>query len=191
MIYYKYRSLDNLKFLIDIFMNGRLYAAPYTDMNDPMEGHYFHRSGRLSSEFKSALKGKKRSYGIVSLSEIADNTLMWAHYANGHNGIAIGVEIDSDAYDIRKIEYDGLSQLTQSFEHEPAETAKRVLSHKLEVWDYEKEHRVFVQHEKYVNVKIKEVIFGRRVERSEREFFEKLFTKLAGNNIEFSQEKRT
>ncbi|WP_249370579.1 DUF2971 domain-containing protein [Vibrio sp. 11-4(1)] len=160
-------------------MNGRLYAAPYTDMNDPMEGHYFQRSGRLSSEFKSALKGEKRSYGIVSLSEIADNTLMWAHYANGHNGIAIGVEIDSDTYDIRKIEYDGLSQLTQSF------------SHKLEVWDYEKEYRVFVQHEKYVNVKIKEVIFERRVEHSEREFFEKLFTKLAGNNIEFSQEQRT
>ncbi|MDD9158511.1 DUF2971 domain-containing protein [Aliivibrio sp. S4TY2] len=191
MIYYKYRSLDNLKFLIDIFMNNRLYAAPYTSMNDPMEGHYFQRSGRLSSEFKSALKGEKDACGIVSLSEIPDNTLMWAHYANGHNGIAIGVEIDSNLYDIRPIEYDGLSQLTQRFENEPAEAAKRVLSHKLEVWDYEKEHRVFVQYEKFVNVKIKEVVFGRRVEPEERKFFEKLFTKLSHDGIQFKTEQRT
>lgn len=75
-------------------------------MNDPMEGHYFHRSGNLSAEFKSALKGEKNSYGICSLSEISGNDLMWAHYANGHDGIAIGVEIDSTKYEVKKVKYD-------------------------------------------------------------------------------------
>ncbi|KPZ70329.1 hypothetical protein AN944_02401 [Shewanella sp. P1-14-1] len=188
MIYYKYRSLDKIKFLLDIFLNQRLYAAPYTSMNDPMEGHYFHRSGKLSPEFKSALKGKKDSYGIVSLSEVNDNALMWAHYANGHNGIAIGIEISSPNYEIVPIKYDGLSHLTQKFEHEPAEAAKRILSHKLEIWDYEKEHRVFVQHEKFVPVKIKEVIFGRRVSPHDKEFFEKLIKKLCGSEIQIKSE---
>jgi len=187
MIYYKYRSLENLKFLLDIFINNRLFAAPYTQMNDPMEGHFFHRSGKLSPEFKSALQGEKDSYGIVSLSEVNDNALMWAHYANGHNGIAIGVEIDAQIYDVVPMEYDGLSHLTRKFEHEPAEAAKRVLSHKLEIWDYELEHRVFVQHEKFVNVTIKEVIFGRRVSSDDYELYKKLFTKL-GSNIQFKRE---
>ena len=100
MILYKYRGFENLKNLIDIFLNGRLYAASYTEMNDPMEGHYFHRSGILSPEFKSALKGEKDTFGICSLSEISNNELMWAHYANGHNGIAVGVEIDTQKYHI-------------------------------------------------------------------------------------------
>ena len=37
-ILYKYRSLDNWKFVLDIFLNKRLYAASFYDMNDPMEG---------------------------------------------------------------------------------------------------------------------------------------------------------
>jgi hypothetical protein len=188
VIYYKYRSLDNIKFLLDIFLNQRLYAATYTQMNDPMEGHYFHRSGKLSPEFKSALKGEKDTYGIVSLSEISDNALMWAHYANGHNGMAIGVEIDSTAYDIVPIKYDGLSQLTQNFEHEPAAAAKRILSHKLEIWDYEKEHRVFVQGDDFIDVTIKEVVFGRRVHPDDKQFFEKLIKRLSGDHIEIRTE---
>ncbi|MEC8327537.1 MAG: DUF2971 domain-containing protein [Pseudomonadota bacterium] len=188
MILYKYRGLGNLKNLVDIFMNNRLYAAPYTKMNDPMEGHYFHRSGNLSPEFKSALKGEKDSFGVCSLSEISNNDLMWAHYANGHNGIAIGVEIDPDRYKVKQVQYDGLSGLTQKFEHEPAEAAIRVLSHKLEIWDYEREHRAFVRGEKYIDVKIKEVVFGRRVRPEDRQFYETLFSKLS-NGIEYKDEQ--
>jgi hypothetical protein len=157
-------------------------------MNDPMEGHYFHRSGNLSPEFKSALKGEKDSLGICSLSEIANNDLMWAHYANGHNGIAIGVEIDSTKYQVKKIQYEGLSGLTEKFENEPAETALRVLSHKLEIWDYEKEHRAFVRDEKHISVTIKEVVFGRRVSSEDRQFYKTLFEKLCGG-IEYKCEQ--
>ncbi len=181
--------MDNIRFLLDIFLNQRLYAAPYTSMNDPMEGHYFYRSGKLSSEFKSALKDEKDSYHIVSLSKVSDNALMWAHYANGHNGIAIGVEIDNPDYKIVPIEYNGLSDLTQKFEHEPAEAAKCILSHKLEIWDYEKEHRVFVQYKKFVPIKIKEVIFGRRVSRDDKKFFKQLIKKLSCSDIKIKSEK--
>lgn len=181
MILYKYRNLENLRFLIDIFMNQRLYAAHYTEMNDPMEGHYFHRSGSLNPEFKSALKGEKSSYGICSLSEIANNDLMWAHYAGGHTGICIGVEVCPNKYEIEKVMYDGLSALTNKLENEPAEAAKRVLSHKLEIWDYEEEHRVFVQYSKFVELEIKEVIFGRRAK--DKDFYKKLILAFCPNVI--------
>lgn len=187
MILYKYRGFDNLKNLIDIFLNKRLYAAPYTKMNDPMEGHYFHRSGKLSPEFKSALKGQKDTFGICSLSEISNNDLMWAHYANGHNGIAIGVEIDTNQYQVKKVKYDGLSALTEKFENQPADAAIRILSHKLEIWDYEKEYRAFIRCENYIQVIIKEIIFGRRVTPEDKVFYKTLIDKLYAG-IEYREE---
>jgi len=44
--YYKFRSLWNLKYFIDIITNERLYAARYDELNDPMEGAFlidYHR----------------------------------------------------------------------------------------------------------------------------------------------------
>ena len=38
------------KNLVDIFINQRLYAASYFDMNDPMEGHYRYKVGQLSDQ---------------------------------------------------------------------------------------------------------------------------------------------
>lgn len=40
MHYYKFRSLQNLRFFLDIIINERLYAAKYDELNDPMEGAY-------------------------------------------------------------------------------------------------------------------------------------------------------
>lgn len=38
-----------------------------------------------------------RNVGIFSLSETCDNELMWGHYANGGNGIAIGFDIQDES----------------------------------------------------------------------------------------------
>jgi hypothetical protein len=37
-VLYKYRSVENWKFLEDIFSNRRLFAATFRSLNDPMEG---------------------------------------------------------------------------------------------------------------------------------------------------------
>mgnify|MGYP001801434879 FL=1 len=44
---YKYRSLENFKNFVDIILKNRLYAATYKDLNDPMEGKYYYKEGRL------------------------------------------------------------------------------------------------------------------------------------------------
>lgn len=38
--YYKYRSLSNLRFFLDILIYKRLYMASYSELNDPMEGAF-------------------------------------------------------------------------------------------------------------------------------------------------------
>ena len=47
MILYKYRSLTDWKFLIDILMNNQLFAAGFESLNDPMEGRYYHPEGQV------------------------------------------------------------------------------------------------------------------------------------------------
>lgn len=39
-LYFKYRSLANLRNFLDILINKRLYMAKFTELNDPMEGAY-------------------------------------------------------------------------------------------------------------------------------------------------------
>jgi len=106
-------------------------------MNDPMEGHYFVKPGIISSGVKQIIKSKKESFGIVSLSTDAENLLMWAHYANGHNGIAIGVEIMDENCEMHKVKYKGLRELTEFNQDNPHEVAKNILTYKHDFWSCE------------------------------------------------------
>ena len=151
-----------------------------------MEGQYFNRSDKLSAEFKATLKGEKDNYGICSLSAISDNKLKWAYYANGHTGIAIGVEVSQNT-DLHPVEYKGLSGLSESFENKPSEAARQILSRKLEIWDYEEEYRAFVLNDRYVEADIKEAVFGRRVSPENIIFFKKLFSTFI-QGLEYKEE---
>jgi hypothetical protein len=178
MIYYKYRNFSDLRFLFDIFLNDRLFAAKYMNMNDPMEGHYLVKPNILDEETKRIIKDKKQSYGIVSLSTDSENPLMWAHYADGHNGIAIGVEIDDDGCEILPVRYRGLSELTHLDAGNPQDVAKNILTYKHDFWSYENEYRALIQGSSFVKVRVLEVVFGRKVSNEDREYYKGIISKL-------------
>ena len=100
-ILYKYKSLQNFKFFVDIILKKRLYASKYKDLNDPMEGQYYYREGELRREIKEKILSQKNEYRICSLSRINNNELMWSHYADGQRGVAVGVKIDDTKYTVR------------------------------------------------------------------------------------------
>lgn len=104
---------------------------------------------------------QKGTLRILSLSRINNNQHMWSHYADGHKGIAIGVKIDDEKYDVQPIEYDGIVTIRNSDYY--GQTAREILRHKLEVWSYEEEVRVFQRNQMFVDVKIQEIILGQRV----------------------------
>ncbi len=157
-ILYKYRSLENFKNFVDIILRSRLFAAKYKDLNDPMEGQYYYRTGELNRDVRNKLLEEKGELRLCSLSRIKDNQLMWSHYTNGHRGVAIGLRIIDTDCTIRPIQYNGLASIrNQDFNDQ---TAIEILSHKLEVWNYEEEVRVFVRDRHFVEIKIEEVITG-------------------------------
>ncbi len=178
---YKYRGIKELRYFVDIVLNQRLYAAPYFDLNDPMEGHYLYNKGELDSDVRNLIKGQKQKLRICSLSRVNDNELMWAHYSEGHRGVAIGVEINENKHDVQPVEYDGLPQVGRLNIHNS--TAKEILTHKLEVWSYEEEVRAFTDGKQHVGVEVKEVLLGRSMSNQDISFIKKLVSSI-NQNIE-------
>lgn len=172
---YKYRSIQNFKLFADIILNQRLFVASYFDMNDPMEGHYRYTTGELTNEIIDAIKGEKEKLKICSLSRVHDNGLMWAHYADGHKGVAIGVEVDQTNCEVRPVNYDGLSIVNNNHGNSHQETAKRILSHKLDFWRYEQEERIFVtDNTNFASVSVKEIYLGCRMSNQDKSIVRKL-----------------
>ncbi|MDR0834326.1 MAG: DUF2971 domain-containing protein [Candidatus Symbiothrix sp.] len=171
-VLYKYRSIDNWKFFVDILLNNRLYAAKYKDLNDPMEGGYYYHSGKLDKKTRDKLREGKEKLKICALSATDDNFLMWSHYANGHQGVAIGVEVDKK-YDICEIEYDGQTFVERNSCSESS--AKEILAHKSKIWNYENEWRVFTEDD-FINVNVREIVIGKRMNDKDKELVKKLVT---------------
>lgn len=169
---YKYRGLQNFKFFVDALLKSRLYASKYTELNDPMEGQYLYRTGELNKRVLSKLKGEKDNLYLCSLSRKCDNELMWSHYAEGHRGVAIGVLIDRDKYDVRPIQYTGPAYVQN--ENLVDDTPIEILSHKLNIWSYEEEERVFVKSKVFVDVQVKQLITGRAMSNQDFSFIKQL-----------------
>jgi hypothetical protein len=178
VLLYKYRGIQGFRFFTDIILKNRLYAAPYFDLNDPMEGRYLYSQsdGKIDEDMARVLKGEKEKIRVCSLSRDPNNELMWSHYAEGHKGVAIGVEINSPKYTVRPIIYDGLHRIGRN--NFNAGSAIDVLSHKLDVWEYEAEERIFTPNKQYVDVNIKEIICGSRMSTQDKGFITDLVEKI-------------
>ncbi len=176
-MFYKYRTLDNFQFLLDILINSRLYAARFDSMNDPMEGVY--TTNELVDEvFHEQLKKDIGNIKVCSLSTEKDSPLMWAHYAAGNRGCVIGVELPSGTK-AKPVKYEGPSDIKIDTQMESAERARRVLTYKNDFWEYESEVRTFVESGLYQSVVVKEITFGEKADKTAKGIIKKILAKLA------------
>lgn len=84
---YKYKSLKQFEYFMDILTQNRLYGSTFKELNDPMEG--FFQSKNFTSEEWEKIKKAKDTVRICSLSKCHDNVLMWTHYADEHRGAVL------------------------------------------------------------------------------------------------------
>lgn len=177
MILYKYRSLDNFKNFIDIVLNNRIYASKYFELNDPMEGLYIYNEGTINEDMVREIKSEKSQLKICSFSQTPKSTLMWSHYANGHKGVVIGVKVKPN-HEVHTVNYGGLSLVKHAHQNGSHETAKSILTHKLEAWDYEEEKRIFVENGNYADVKIEKIILGSRITSVDKKLVKGIVAKI-------------
>lgn len=143
---YKYKSLRNLWHVLDIIIYNRFYCAHWSELNDPLEGRYEFFLGDKNIDKQpmiDRIEHKRDQYRIASLSASATNFLLWSHYADGHKGIAIEVEIPEDYQNLAEVRYLPFSCVFT----DAAQTENR-MRHLFEVktleWQYEEEYRIIV-----------------------------------------------
>lgn len=105
---------------------------------------------------KSFPKNLNRTVGVLSLTESADNFLMWSHYAYGHAGFVIEFDSHSALFDgqsrygissLNKVVYKENVPFPYLIDGEltSEEVLKELFYVKDTIWDYEKEWRMIGQ----------------------------------------------
>ncbi|WP_321517467.1 DUF2971 domain-containing protein [uncultured Bacteroides sp.] len=144
-------------------------------MNDPNEGMYYYDPLKYYKEINSAIRKEQNSLRICSLSKTLHNILLWSHYADGHKGVAIGLELKpkDTAYPLK---YDSTNLSVEQYRK--SITAMKNLKNKHKDWKYEREVRVFTQRKKFVGIKIKIIVLGVKIEKEDKDTLKKLITNI-------------
>lgn len=175
---YKYRSLYDLKRFIDIFINRRLYAAKYLELNDPMEGQ-FRFDINLPSNIRHEISLERASKRICSFSKDGNNGLMWSLYADSHKGCVIKLKVTSKSGKLYEVRYTQtlpfISKVTDT-----VNIVDSILTTKSQPWEHEKEIRWIGLNPQssFVKIKIEEVNFGIKVSKSDFSFYKKLINSI-------------
>jgi hypothetical protein len=147
---YKYKSLTNLWHVLDVVLKQRLYCAHWSTLNDPLEGRYEiylgDKSPRLQSTMANRIEQARDGFRIASLSATPTNFLLWSHYAEGHKGVAIEVDIPEDHPDLTEVVYSPFSSVFSEKE-QTQEDMRHLFNGKGEEWAYEEEYRIIVDRE--------------------------------------------
>lgn len=169
MILYKY---VNFKTALEIIEHNSIAFSCLEDLNDPFECTALGFSdGEMSvSMVTNAYRNRfSRSYALLSLTREPLNSLMWAHYGDSHQGVAIGIDVEkagltcthSSIIPVQygEVIYTASKPKSTTFEHSSVEfmnigtdatgynsdfynITKRAFLYKSSEWSYEEEVRV-------------------------------------------------
>ena len=179
-ILYKYRSLQNFGRFVDILINQRLYCSVFTELNDPMEGFFWH-SRSLSKKRLNEIMKEKFSYKICSLSQSWQDIGLWTFYADEGRGCCIGVEPTDDTWEKKVLQYKNdlpnYDELNSRYGE--VEAINIILNTKLSRWSNESEIRFIKQTKNpYIPIRIKEIILGYKIDRKDEESIRKMIEML-------------
>lgn len=186
---YRYISLERLWHVLDIVVNKRLHCAHWQQLNDPLEGRYEISNDALRKEVGATMAERiekaKHLYRIASLSTDPTNFLMWSHYANGHKGAVIEVEISDSEQELHRVIYTPF----QSVFSEKIQTEKdmrHIFNGKTEEWKYEQEYRLITE-KKYFDLEkpISRILLGPAISDDHS----KILKRLLGLEIELIEMK--
>lgn len=102
---------------------------------------YLHASdtGELERTLTNSLQGLIDKGGVLSMSSVNDDILMWSHYTDGHRGYCF--ELDTQGAEPEKVKYRKRYQKFNLFNNDPI---SGLLTKPLQ-WKYEKEWRLFAK----------------------------------------------
>ncbi|RHX90232.1 hypothetical protein DLM76_20425 [Leptospira yasudae] len=235
MMLYKYRSIN--EFTFKLILDNELYFAKPSEFNDPFDSRtktiyhgtfnewytLFRRNGMNHDESKQkaeewegkviddSMLGDRQASDdenrILCLSQVRDNILMWAHYADQHRGICLGfevtelkksrgLELEEDDFElpnpnypkgylsILDVNYNNVMPPPLNLLKESPSEIFRFLLRKNEDWKYEYESRLFLVNDwikrnpvRFKKKILKEIIFGLRMSETDKKIIRDIITK--------------
>ena len=136
MILYKYRSLANLKRLLEIIIDKRLYAPRYKELNDPMEGYFTYTKDVYP--YRKKINSLKEEALICSFSKSNLIGMMWIMYADEGKGCCLELEIEENTWDCIDVDY---SLQIPKIDNPSKINIKTLFGYKSSIWEYEQEVR--------------------------------------------------
>jgi hypothetical protein len=109
MLLYKYLFPER----VDVLKNLKIRFTPVLSsaLNDPFECSFLLNSAEkdrraaqqddFSAEWLQVKVFRERNFsriGVLCLSKVPDNLLMWAHYSRSHTGLVVGLEADHEFF---------------------------------------------------------------------------------------------
>ncbi|MCK9365010.1 MAG: DUF2971 domain-containing protein [Syntrophales bacterium] len=177
---YRYIKYDERA--ISMLRENQIYFPSAHKLNDPFEFQFHLKTSSVNGipidqDSLVTAKADMKNYGVLALSELNNNILMWSHYADSHRGICIEFE-RTDTNELGKWDYCIPVQYQQelpSFNlHElgDSKAVTQALSTKGKYWEYEQEWRILTyESNKHHPLpgKITAIIFGLNMPQKERD----------------------
>ena len=150
----------------------------------------------------SKIKEQLKTAGIYSLSKTATNELMWAYYANGHNGYAIKIDTDVlykslnggsrfaniHAFDVKYVDSLPIIDISIFNHKNSTEVIQRFVGCKSKSWKHEQEYRLIFDKGdelKHIDFRaIKGFVFGYLMPKEDIEYVMNLFK---GRHLSYSK----
>ncbi|MEI0558328.1 DUF2971 domain-containing protein [Brachyspira intermedia] len=173
-------------------LNNTLWCSNTKNFNDPVDPYIRNFRKEEQNKFYDYLLEKIK---IACLTTHNDNTLMWSHYADKHQGICIEYDINkilnenNDKILIKKISYNKIMISYDTFINQQKKSINSVLidnktidnitdlfTIKSKEWEYEDEYRILFYDEKnensngtLINLPIKSICFGVQTSKEDKE----------------------
>lgn len=149
---FKYKSIatdEELKRIIDIIKNNRMFFPDRGKLNDPLEGQavdfelgYAGCSMYRNNDLEDPhIKRELDQYNILSLSSDGFSPQLWAHYGGNYSGICFCYKTENTFNKIKKVEY-LVEQKEPVFLHGDFPDFEEHFLCKQIGWAYEKEWRI-------------------------------------------------
>lgn len=135
------------KWGIDALKKQRLKISTLDDLNDPFEfAAVSYADERLRGPLQRTRKQVFRERGLICFSKSWSNPVLWSHYADGHRGLCLGIDVPSQyVCDVNYVP----QRIEPSLSLENVERIKTELFQKDLIrtkyahWKYEDEARIF------------------------------------------------
>jgi hypothetical protein len=131
-----------------ILPEWRMKLSTFDKVNDPFELACADQGDKVQRHLLRILREHwTKRLGIMCFSASWKSPLMWAHYADGHTGVCLGIDLLEEDK-TRKVVYEpdrirGLFDATKPNAGATEETMLKVLTTKYKQWEYEDEWRAF------------------------------------------------